>query len=261
MVRHIELCLDEIQCEIEALDATAFGPIGQTALQGHVAGMRAIIEAWRSTQMPFMAGVDEEPGGDFDDLTAIRGLDPSDAAMLAIKGVVRFHTIADWRQDDIAALGGGKALKRRIAAENWIEQAAILAAGQQTSFSQMRAHAANAEGNVTAASAVLATPAALQQMVADFAASTAAEVGAAPVDTQARRAAPSGASPSAATPSGRAAGTGLRNVAAALVVAVGLGALSTTATIDFDAITALGWHLVEAKLGGLGYLRHLLALA
>lgn len=257
MVRHIELCLDEIQCEIETLDTTVFGTIGQTALQGHVAGMRAIIQAWRSECSPLLAVGDEAAAGEMDDLTAIRGLDPSDAAMLAIKGVVRFQTIADWRPDDLAALGGGKALMRRIAVENWIEQAAILATGRPTHFSAMR----TAEIDVKAA-----TPAALQQMVADFAASTAAGANATDADARTTRPAlaaapdPSASSPAVARPAGRALGAGLRHVAAALVVATGLGALSATAVVDVDALTAIGWQLVEVKLGGLGYLRHLFAL-
>ncbi len=257
MVRHIELCLDEIQCEIEALDTTAFGTIGQTALEGHVAGIRAIIQAWRDAQSPLLAEVDEGATAEMDDLTAIRGLDPSDAAMLAIKGVVRFQTIADWRLDDISALGGGKALKRRIAAENWIEQAAILATGRSTHFSATRA----VEPEVKAA-----TPAALQQMVADFVASTAAAANTPDVETPAAGPAvaevPTSIAPSsgAARPAGRALGAGLRHVAAALVVAVGIGALSATVPVDVDALTAMGWQFLEVKLGGLGYLRHLLAI-
>ena len=40
---HIEFCLDEIDCEIEAALDNALDDIDRISLQRHVAGMRAII--------------------------------------------------------------------------------------------------------------------------------------------------------------------------------------------------------------------------
>lgn len=73
-----------------------------------------------------------------DDLTLIAGVSPRDAETLKGAGVVEFAAIAGWTAGDVArteALMGGE---RRIARENWIEQAQLLKEGRDTAFSRRR---------------------------------------------------------------------------------------------------------------------------
>jgi predicted flap endonuclease-1-like 5' DNA nuclease len=77
--------------------------------------------------------------GGAQDLKSIQGIDAATEARLRGLGISRYEQIAAWTRADIdrtsEALGG----KRRIARENWIEQAQILARGGQTLFSLRRA--------------------------------------------------------------------------------------------------------------------------
>lgn len=140
MLKHIEFCLDEIACEIEALEPGVLAASLKAALEGNIASMRAIVGAARGTVAgssppSLTAGSISDQGPPAtDELTRIRGVSTADMEMLAAHGVALFETIAAWRRADIEALGGGKALRLRIAQENWIEQAAILAAGRSTAF-------------------------------------------------------------------------------------------------------------------------------
>jgi predicted flap endonuclease-1-like 5' DNA nuclease len=74
------------------------------------------------------------------DLKSIQGIDAATEAKLNALGISRFEQIAGWTRANINHIGqalGGK--KGRIARENWIEQAQILARGGQTLFSLRRA--------------------------------------------------------------------------------------------------------------------------
>lgn len=63
-----------------------------------------------------------------DDLTRIRGVDRHLAVALNELGVLRFAQIRDWSAAEVAIVCCALKLGRRISAENWIEQAALLAA-------------------------------------------------------------------------------------------------------------------------------------
>lgn len=73
------------------------------------------------------------PGGD--DLTRIKGLGPKIASLLASMGVTRFDQIAQWDDAEIdridAQLGR---FAGRIRRDNWVAQARLLAAGDETGF-------------------------------------------------------------------------------------------------------------------------------
>ncbi len=71
-----------------------------------------------------------------DDLTLIRGVDGFMRRELESIGVHTFGQIASWHADDMVALPPG--LKERASRENWIEQAQMLAKGQQTDFARRR---------------------------------------------------------------------------------------------------------------------------
>ena len=71
-----------------------------------------------------------------DDLTRIRGIDGQVEAALSLFGVTRYAQIAAWRPEDVARLSNALGFNVRIEQENWIEQAQILARGEETAFSR-----------------------------------------------------------------------------------------------------------------------------
>ena len=139
VLNHVEFCLDEIECEIEEADEAVLASCLKSGLKGNIASMRAIIEAARASKPAAMVPklpMAAAPRGlqEAEDFMRIRGVTREDAQLLAAGGVRRYETIANWRRSDIEMLGGGKALRERVASENWIEQAAMLAAGQSTAY-------------------------------------------------------------------------------------------------------------------------------
>jgi predicted flap endonuclease-1-like 5' DNA nuclease len=79
------------------------------------------------------------PSPQTQDLKRIRGIDAATEARLGELGITRFEQIAAWMRADVVRVGQALGQKRRIARENWIEQAQILAKGGQTHFSSRRA--------------------------------------------------------------------------------------------------------------------------
>ncbi len=71
-----------------------------------------------------------------DDLTMIEGVTDNDAAALRNAGITTFGAIADWSADDVARVNASIAGVRRVARENWIEQAQLLRGGGGTSYSR-----------------------------------------------------------------------------------------------------------------------------
>lgn len=77
----------------------------------------------------------EAAGQAADDLTRIKGLGPKLAATLAELGVTRFAQIAAWNDADIERIDGqlGR-FQGRIRRDGWVEQARLLAAGDEDGF-------------------------------------------------------------------------------------------------------------------------------
>ena len=73
------------------------------------------------------------------DLKSIQGIDAATEARLNGLGVSRYEQIAAWTRADVDHISKALGKKGRIARENWIEQAQILARGGQTLFSVRRA--------------------------------------------------------------------------------------------------------------------------
>lgn len=75
--------------------------------------------------------------GNADDLRRIKGVGPKLVAVLAEQGVTRFDQIAAWSDADIdridATLGR---FAGRITRDRWVEQAKLLAAGDDTGFAE-----------------------------------------------------------------------------------------------------------------------------
>ena len=73
--------------------------------------------------------------GEPDDLKRIKGLGPKLATLLAGLGVTRFDQIAAWSDTDIAAIDAHLGqFAGRIVRDNWVEQARLLAAGDEAGF-------------------------------------------------------------------------------------------------------------------------------
>ncbi len=74
--------------------------------------------------------------GTADDLTQIKGLGPKLAALLNTLGVTTFAEIASWGEADIDRVDAQlDRFKGRIRRDSWVEQAKLLAAGDQAGFS------------------------------------------------------------------------------------------------------------------------------
>jgi len=85
---------------------------------------------------------DAEP---VDDLTRIHGIDVELKERLVRYGIHRFSQIAAWTADDVRAVNQTLGFQGRIEDENWVEQAAILAAGGDPGPAQKAALATPAD--------------------------------------------------------------------------------------------------------------------
>ncbi len=74
-----------------------------------------------------------------DDLTRIRAIDANMQTRLNALGVRRYDDLARWTTDDVMKLRAVPGIGSRIAVENWIEQAQILAKGGTTEYARRRA--------------------------------------------------------------------------------------------------------------------------
>lgn len=96
---------------------------------------QALIDAGRGPAQPPAADLPDTPADGGDDLTRIKGLGPKIAAALNAQGVTTFAQIAAWDDAEIervdALLGR---FAGRIRRDSWVEQAGLLAAGDETGF-------------------------------------------------------------------------------------------------------------------------------
>ncbi len=152
MFNHIEFCLEELDCEIDALDPALVTSDQRETLALHIAEIRALVQGLRLEIVANRAdGRDENALEDLsneshhepapaplqvDALTLIKGVDAETAGVLEQAGWRTFTAMAAWNSADLAALEEVGISKRRVARENWIEQAAILATGGFTAHAQ-----------------------------------------------------------------------------------------------------------------------------
>lgn len=106
--------------------AERIAPIDTTPAMagGRTAPVASIHEALSET---VLARVLASPATPADDLTRIRGIGARLAAQLEREGVRMFAQIAAWLPADVARVSSALALGRAVSAQNWIEQAALLA--------------------------------------------------------------------------------------------------------------------------------------
>ena len=71
-----------------------------------------------------------------DNLQRIRGINAEVEELVSLQGVTRYAQIASWSKLDVERFDGLLGQEGRIARENWIEQAQILAKGGDTTYSR-----------------------------------------------------------------------------------------------------------------------------
>lgn len=158
MLHHIELCLDEIECEIEFHLSPSMSEPQRLELKQKIDDLRNFVGALATPALGSRIvetdadasdaisieerqgdpAVEATPavGSGNDDLTMIRGIDAATAAMLASRGAATFAAIAAWRTADFDIVCDDEITARRIAQQGWIEQAAILAKGEHTDYAR-----------------------------------------------------------------------------------------------------------------------------
>jgi predicted flap endonuclease-1-like 5' DNA nuclease len=117
-------------------------PRGIESIQGEPAAManaQATAAAPLGTDEEASPAPEPEPtlaaSGPADDLTRIKGLGPKLAALLGEFGITTFAQIAAWTPEEIERIDAklGR-FSGRITRDQWVEQAKLLAAGDETGF-------------------------------------------------------------------------------------------------------------------------------
>jgi NADH-quinone oxidoreductase subunit E len=95
------------------------------------------------TSLDLAPGTEKEPellkgarGGKADDLKRIKGVGPKIEGILNELGVYHFDQVASWTEENKAWVDTRLKFKGRIDREDWIAQAKVLAAGDETEFSK-----------------------------------------------------------------------------------------------------------------------------
>lgn len=83
------------------------------------------------------ATLDAPRGGSADNLKEIKGVGPKLEAMLHDMGFYHFDQIAGWSAQEVAWVDANlTGFKGRVSRDNWVEQAKVLASGEETEFSK-----------------------------------------------------------------------------------------------------------------------------
>ena len=81
------------------------------------------------------AGLSEARGGKADNLKAIKGIGPKLEVLCNSLGFYHFDQIANWTAEEIAWVDDNlEGFKGRVTRDAWVEQAKLLASGQETEF-------------------------------------------------------------------------------------------------------------------------------
>ena len=75
-------------------------------------------------------------GGEKDNLTRIKGIGLKIEETLNSQGIYHFDQIANWTEENIKWVDDNVAFPGRVKREQWVEQAKLLAAGEETEFSK-----------------------------------------------------------------------------------------------------------------------------
>lgn len=108
----------------DAAATPAAAPVPQTDTVTDVAAME--VAGTRPANL-----LSEARGGQPDDLKKISGVGPKLEGLLHQNGVFHYDQIAAWTPEEVAYMDDQLSFKGRIDRDNWIEQAATLAAGKE----------------------------------------------------------------------------------------------------------------------------------
>nr|WP_321459240.1 NADH-quinone oxidoreductase subunit NuoE [uncultured Cohaesibacter sp.] len=122
--------MDEPQAEAEA-DKVESGGSKAAPLE-----TKSAIVADSAEEGEAPALLSEPLDGKADNLKEISGVGPKIEEKLNGLGVFHFAQIASWTDDNVAFIDSQLAFRGRIVREGWIEQAKILASGEETEFSK-----------------------------------------------------------------------------------------------------------------------------
>ncbi|MFE0017002.1 ATP-binding cassette domain-containing protein [Mesorhizobium sp. NPDC059054] len=134
-----------VEARTNAASATPAGLVGGKASRGKAAKAASGAKAGGSaakaaaTAKP-SAGISNRlsapRGGKADNLTRIKGIGSVNEKKLNGHGIYHFDQIASWKKADVVAAEAYLAFDGRIAREDWIGQAKLLAKGKDTEFSR-----------------------------------------------------------------------------------------------------------------------------
>ena len=112
---------------------------GRAPEEGH--GVGSEVTAAIEDVIDQFVGIDAHPSGSEnargpgDSLTLLKGLGPKAASVLDSLGVTTFEQIAAWDDGDVDAIDAQMgAFKGRIRRDRWVEQARLLAKGDEAGF-------------------------------------------------------------------------------------------------------------------------------
>ncbi len=114
------------------------------------AAPRAPVAPPRSAPAPVVAPPAPARETRAQDLKRIRLIDTQTESRLRDLGITRYEQIAAWTRADVRHVAEALGAESRIARENWIEQAQILAKGGETHYSARRARGETATADLTA---------------------------------------------------------------------------------------------------------------
>ena len=156
-IEHYNVRLTALRSSLSALHEDTGRIIGELAADARR------LERIRDGLEAGAAGRYDEASGHASRLTRIKGIDAETAVNLARLGLSSFEQIAALTEGDIAEVGSLIGDRRRIAKENWIEQAAMLSDGGTTAYARATGDAGEAAAPLepSASSATGAQPAPL----------------------------------------------------------------------------------------------------
>ncbi len=138
--------LDEGAAPAARNQALIDAPRGAEIIQGDLSAMaKAQVTGASPLGTDAEAGPQDAPApqaplpatGSRDDLTRIKGLGPKIAALLGEFGITSFGQIAGWSPEDVERIDArlGR-FSGRIIRDKWVEQAKLLAAGDEKGFAE-----------------------------------------------------------------------------------------------------------------------------
>ena len=122
-------CSESIQCESDTSHSTH-----ESHTSDHAPN--EISTQSEETEGAAPMFLSEPRNGEKDNLTRIKGIGVKIEETLNSQGIYHFDQIANWTDENIKWVDANVAFPGRVKRENWVEQAKLLAAGEETEFSK-----------------------------------------------------------------------------------------------------------------------------